>query len=83
MARIEMRKRNALVDMEIICEEQGYTVKEIRSRKRKRELVEQRHDVIRQLAELGYSMPIIGFAVNRDHTTVLYALKKPQSNLQK
>jgi chromosomal replication initiation ATPase DnaA len=74
MNKIEMRKRNAMTDMEIICEEQGYSVKAIRSPKRKRELVEQRWDVIRQLADLGYSMPTIGFAVNRDHTTVFHAL---------
>lgn len=46
----------------------------ITGRSVKRYAVAPRWRVIRLLRRLGYSTPDIGLAVNRDHSSVLYAL---------
>lgn len=48
---------------------------EILGRSRLRDHVRARWRVMRILRRMHYSLPQIGMAMNRDHTTVLYALR--------
>ena len=46
------------------------------SRERTKYIAKARHEAMHQLSELGLSSVEIGKFLNRDHSTVLYALKK-------
>ncbi len=60
-----------LVDM---AKRNHVSVRKIRGMSREGRLIEFRRDFARLADEEGYSSPVIGRALNRDHTTVLHHL---------
>ncbi len=59
-----------------VCMRQGVSPARIRQRDRRPDAVAARRQVCRVLRRLGYSLPMIGYAVERDHTTVLHHLRR-------
>jgi len=57
----------------------GTTVREIRSRNQWRSIVEARHLAMTACRRLGYSYPRIAEAFRRDHSTVIYAVRKTEA----
>lgn len=57
------------------AERSGYTLRAIRSDSRKRPLVQARWQIIGIVRAAGFSSPVIGRAMNRDHTSILDALR--------
>ena len=54
----------------------GYSVNELRSDRRARNLVKARWGCIKEMRDdLNMSLPEIGRVMNRDHTTILHALR--------
>lgn len=63
--------------IQIITRAAGYTKVQICSPSRKAPLVRARQSVMAYLKDdLGYSYPVIGRYLNRDHTTVLHGVRK-------
>ncbi len=63
-------------DFKEICERNGFSRARICSKQRDGYIVEQRRIAIKELHELGYTSGMIGHVMNKDHTTILYHLKK-------
>ncbi len=60
-----------------VCEQYGYTIKELISRKRQKTLVESRHVAMYMCRRyIGMSYNEIGDIFNRDHSTIVYVLHK-------
>jgi len=57
----------------------GLPLKDVRSDSRRQPLVRCRSWIARQARREGYSFPQIGRAINRDHSTVMYAISGDQS----
>lgn len=55
--------------------ERAVDLKALRSDSRLLELIEVRHDIAIEARKLGYSLPAIGRALNRDHTTILHHVR--------
>lgn len=53
----------------------GFTLAELRSPSRKRPLVSARRAVASAAHEAGFSYMAIGRVLNRDHSTIIYALR--------
>lgn len=69
-------------ELESIVAAAGVTVEGLRGRCRRRDLVELRRIVARYLRSRGCSLPEIGRAIGRDHSTVLALLRgRPQRPL--
>ena len=65
---------------EMVVQMAGRTpVTEIRSQSRRQDLVERRWEIAVAARAKGYSLPSIGRALNRDHTTILHALRQSKS----
>ncbi len=62
-----------------ICQLHGFDEERIIGKRRKWPLVAQRWKVGRYLRSLGYSYPEIGYALNRDHASVIFGLKSPRT----
>lgn len=65
-----------------VAMETGYSVEQIKSAKRNRHLVKARWQAIKELRELGLSLNEIGDIVNKDHTSILNALRNGEQNAQ-
>lgn len=80
MARAEMEARERRCSwrpaVSRICEEHGVPFAEIVGPSRTREISEARQHAYVAMRECGLSLPRIGAILNRDHTTVLYGLRK-------
>lgn len=55
----------------------------LQSKSRKKEIVFQRRQLAIELREQGLSLPKIGKILNRNHTTILYYLRTPDSEKYK
>ena len=55
------------------CKDLGADYEQVVSKSRKKPLVTLRHVCIRRLRALGFSFLVIAEALNRDHSTVMYA----------
>lgn len=53
----------------------GFTLSALRSDSRKRSLFRCRQSIATQAREEGFSFPQIGRALNRDHSTVVHAVR--------
>ena len=53
----------------------GYTLGTIRNDRRQRQLVRARWQIIALARNEGFSLPVIGRAMNRDHTSIIHALR--------
>ena len=53
----------------------GYTLRNIRNDRRQRPLVRARWQIIALARNEGFSLPVIGRAMNRDHTSIIHALR--------
>ena len=53
----------------------GYTLRNIRDNSRPRPLVRARWQIIALARNEGFSLPVIGRAMNRDHTSIIHALR--------
>lgn len=51
----------------------------IRGNRRFPHVVEARQDVMWRLRRLGYSFPEIGYALNRDHATVMFGCRRHEA----
>jgi chromosomal replication initiation ATPase DnaA len=58
--------------IEKICEAHGQVVREVLSDKRSRRLVRARCEVARFLRSKGWSYPVVGKKMGRDHSTIMY-----------
>ena len=68
-------KINRIVDL--VCEEYFVTEEELRSKSRYKELVEARQMAMYIISrETGITLAEIGGVFDRDHATVIYAIKK-------
>jgi chromosomal replication initiation ATPase DnaA len=65
------------VELEEIAGAAGTTLAELRGPSTRRALVEIRRIAARYLRERGCSLPEIGAALNRDHTSILHLLRTP------
>ena len=54
----------------------GYTIYEVQSRQRNTRLVNCKVEIARMLRDKGYSYPVIGKVLNKDHTTIMHYIKK-------
>ena len=61
-----------------IAEAHGYTLCDIQSTRRPTALKNARWQAILTLSQMGASSTQIGRALNKDHTSILYALRKAQ-----
>jgi hypothetical protein len=59
-----------------------FTIEDIRSSNRRRELVYWRHSVAYRLREQGYSYEKIGKYINRDHASVIFSVGKVEAALE-
>jgi hypothetical protein len=57
----------------------GYDLKQLRSEARSKPFVNFRKSFASDARRLGYSLPAIGRALNRDHTTIIYAIRSTES----
>ena len=60
----------------IEAERAGFTIKQLRSNNTERQRVETRRRVAAMARLKGFSFPQIGRALNRDHSTIIYLLRK-------
>jgi len=65
-----------LSDFIRVCVELGYDYKSIMSARRDAILVKKKIAVAKILREKGYSFPLIGRAMNKDHSTIIHYLRK-------
>lgn len=68
------REKN-LAAIDAIAQEHGYTVEDILGKSRLKRLVYVRRLCVLMLREKGYSTTEIGRVLNRDHSTIVQALK--------
>ena len=68
-------KRLAYAIVRAVAAERGFTVETILGRGRSRPIVAVRWEVWRRLHDAGWSSVAIGRAFDRDHTTILHALR--------
>lgn len=59
-----------------ICHSQGFNLDDVLSKRRMSRYVKMRHACMQELRRLGFSYPVIGEAMQRDHATIIYAVKK-------
>lgn len=57
----------------------GFPVARLISQQRRKELVSARHAVVLVARDLGFSFPHIGRVLNRDHTSMLHAIRVSHS----
>ena len=71
------RKRftHALRIAEEYCQAKNFELEHLRSCARLAVLVDMRQDVAKHLRGLGFSYAAIGYALNRDHTSVMHLCK--------
>lgn len=58
------------------------TLEDYTTESRQMEIVVKRHCIINILREQGLTVEVIGKIVNRDHSTISYAIKNHESNLK-
>ena len=61
-----------------VAQKHGFSAEQLKGPRRPQELVDARWEFIREARAKGHSMPQIGRAINRDHTTVKHALDSMQ-----
>lgn len=74
LARQTLRAHRARMLLVEVCEQLGCTDVELRSRRRDPQLTDLRRAAARRMRDAGLSTPVIGAALDRDHTTVLWLL---------
>jgi chromosomal replication initiator protein len=78
MAQAARRRRRPSVGIdaiqEAVCDRFGVSFLELLSPRRLGSLVDARHAAVWLARQAGYSLPAIGRAFDRDHTTVLHAV---------
>ncbi len=57
------------------CRERGVDLKTLRAARGPNALVAIRHGIAIEARKQGYSYPLIGRALNRDHTTIIHAVR--------
>lgn len=67
--------RGLLVPVEQACAEHHATLEEVASRSKVAHVARARHEAMRRLRKCGLSSTAIGNLFDRDHSTVLVALK--------
>ena len=61
--------------LEALCHDNGITVAELRAKDNRQCLVAIRREFCRAAREQGFSLPTIGAALHKHHTTVIHLLK--------
>jgi chromosomal replication initiation ATPase DnaA len=65
-----------IADLKGYCDQLGWSFKDVVGKRRTKDITKQRHYLMWILRMSGFSFPIIGKAFNRDHSTVISAVKK-------
>lgn len=66
--------------LEAVSRKHGLDVEDVRGPHRQKPLVNARWEFIAHAREEGHSLPTIGAAINRDHTTVMHALREMRAS---
>lgn len=76
LSEVPMRpgQRTPLQLVAAMCKRLGYRVSEVRGASRERRFAMVRAEIVESLRLCGFSFPVIGRAINRDHATVQYLL---------
>jgi len=61
---------------EMLVENSDYTTKEILGKRRYRELTTERHRIMYELFAAGFGYSEIGRQCNRNHSSVIYAVRR-------
>ena len=72
--KAKIARKYCQVEFEQYCERNAYCVEDIRSDCRTRSLARKRKKCAEYLRGKGFSFPVIGSAMNRDHTSIIYLL---------
>lgn len=67
---------------EAVAAAHGLSVREMLGTSRRREVAWPRQDAMRLARTAGYSLPRIGRALGRDHSTVLYGVRRSEERMQ-
>ncbi len=59
-----------------LCKEYGFDINLVKCRRRDRSLVDSRVVIALKMRGAGYSYPIIGMAMDRDHTSIMHLVKR-------
>lgn len=62
--------------VDLLIERSDYSRKEILGKRRYRDLTRERHRMMFELFAAGFGYSEIGRELNRDHSSVIYAVKK-------
>lgn len=66
---------NAFNDFMELCAENQYDDRELRGKRRFKDIVQKRIKIAKILHDTGYSLPAIAWAMNKDHTTIMFYVK--------
>lgn len=74
------RKKQSIVEANKVFKElchkvEGYGIDHITSKRRDNPLVDARQKIAIAMREMGYTYPVIGHVMNRDHTSIIYLVK--------
>lgn len=76
VAALSLAESDPLVMLEALACDAGFSVAQLKSRDRKASVCRARHMVMYQLRQQGFSLPEIGALLDKDHTSVLHAIRK-------
>lgn len=81
---IKIQPRQSKLILEDVASRHGITVEELKSRSRKRNLTEARHEAYHLLRQAGYSWPQCAkFCGATDHTTAIHGATRYEARLKK
>ena len=70
--RMDQKKLAARIDFKALCKQMDVTMADMESAHRDQALVENRAMIAKAMRKKGHSYPVIGHAMNRDHTSIIY-----------
>jgi len=71
-----LAERGLLADVDRICQENHVLPEEVCSDSRRKKVSATRMRLYAHLRGLGFSLPEVGALLGRDHTTVLYGIRR-------
>ena len=77
-----LARRGLLALVDIIAQAHAVTRSDVLGRGRTKQVAAARHALMRALREQGMSYPEVGWLLDRDHTTVIAACRKPAQHLR-
>jgi chromosomal replication initiation ATPase DnaA len=74
LAQVPRAELDTIIDL--VARRHGLTIDLLRGQSRSAPLVRVRQFAMSEARDAGYSLPEIGRALNRDHTTVLHGIRR-------